>query len=111
MDEVIKCGFADSFEVWGWDDDSEANDKADVVEEDSEVEREPSIYERPEYLKARSRLLYLWGLAQETDHYCKKDWIHLDGRLGLGDDPEEVLRNAELKYELCQDLSWPSQFE
>jgi len=110
MDEPILCRTTDLFEIWGWD-DMESEDDADLVDEESEVEREPSIYERPEYKEARSRFLHLWDLAHDTVHYYKKDWTYLDGCLSTGEDFEEILQKAELYYELSQDPSWPSQFE
>lgn len=60
--------------------------------------------------KANSRLLFMWGWAQETDKYVKKPWVKLHGDLSCGGDIEAILWEAELLYESCQSEEWPSQF-
>ena len=64
----------------------------------------------PVLKRAESRLLFMWGWAQETDRYVKKPWCELHGRLSCGENPELILREAELLYEACQSEEWPSQF-
>jgi hypothetical protein len=88
MDEIIKCRATNLFEIWGWDDDSATDDNVGLVDEESEVEREPPFYEQPEFKTARSRFLSLWSLAQETDQYYKNDWSELNRSLWSGADPE-----------------------
>jgi hypothetical protein len=80
-------------------------------EEAGEAAEETPVVDPAEFKKARTRLLFLWGWAQEAEYYNKKDWKYLDSRLHSTPNPEEVLLLAEQMYELCQDLSWPSQFD
>lgn len=85
--------------------------KAGADDEGGEAVEDRPVVDPTVFKKARTRLIYLWGLAQEAEYYNKKDWLYLDYRLQSTPNPEDVILLAEQMYDLCQSDDWPSQFD
>lgn len=69
---------------------------------------ERELFSDVDFRRARSRVIFLWTHAKDSENYDKEKWIDLMERLNDDESPDEIIAEAEALYELNHGAEWPS---